>query len=180
MNKRIFAILLSSFLLTLSACATTNEPPVVNEPSTTKEATLYIGTKADGFTDYPLNYEGDLTPEKLIQGIADYTGWDMTLAEAITSGKGGFSICFANSSTLFVGPPDPQKDEFHMFDGIQLAQALLDSTQKTLQMNFTGKDGNPDALDIYYYMEGNQPLQLPTIDKSWPLDQPYQWVADSE
>ena len=30
--------------------------------------TLYIGTKAGGFTEYPMTYEGELTPELLIQG----------------------------------------------------------------------------------------------------------------
>lgn len=32
-------------------------------------------------------------------------------------------------------------------------------------------------LDIWYYMEGEQPLELPDIGRSWPLDQPYQWAA---
>lgn len=48
---------------------------------------------------------------------------------------------------------------------------------KTLQMGFTGEGGDPDALDIWYYMEGNQPLELPALGLSWPIDQPYQWTA---
>ena len=35
--------------------------------------------------------------------------------------------------------------------------------------------GDPDALDIWYFMEGEQPLELPTLGLSWPIDQPYQW-----
>ena len=50
--------------------------------------TVYIGTKANSFTDYPMIYDGDLTLEKLIQGIADLTGWNLTLAEDVISGKG--------------------------------------------------------------------------------------------
>ena len=43
-------------------------------------------------------------------------------------------------------------------------------------MAFTGEGGDPDALDIYYYyMEGEQPLELPDIGREWPLDQPYVW-----
>lgn len=38
-------------------------------------------------------YDGELTPEKLIQGIADLTGWNLTLAEAVISGKGGMNVC---------------------------------------------------------------------------------------
>ena len=33
--------------------------------------TLYIGTKAGGFQEYPCTLEGEVTPEGLIQGIAD-------------------------------------------------------------------------------------------------------------
>mgnify|MGYP001168279435 FL=1 len=122
-----------------------------------------------------MTYEGTLTPEILIAGIADLTGWDMTLAENVTTGKGGMSVCFADSSALFNGPPDPQNEEFFMFSAEQLAQTILDSTQKTLQMGFTGEGGDPDALDIYYYMEGEKPLELPDIGREWPLDQPYAW-----
>ena len=99
----------------------------------------------------------------------------MTLAENVTTGKGGMSVCFADSSALFNGPPDPQNEEFFMFDAEQLAQTILDSTQKTLQMGFTGEGGDPDALDIYYYMEGEKPLELPDIGREWPLDQSYAW-----
>lgn len=147
--------------------------------ATEQTAVLYIGTKANGFSEYDMSYDGDLTPELLIQGIAELTGWDLTLAEPVTSGKGGMSVCLSSESSLFVGPPDPQKDEFHMYDGTQLAETILDSIQKTLQMGFTGEGGDPDALDIYYYMEGELPLQLPDLDLSWPLDQPYQWPAAS-
>lgn len=163
-----------------SPALSTPEPAPTEPPSQGQTATLYVGTKAAGFTEYPLEYEGELTPEILIQGIADLTGWDLTLAEEVISGKGGMSVCLADTSSLFVGPPDPQKDEFHMFDGVQLAETILDSIQKTLQEGFTLEGGDPDALDIWYYMEGEQPLELPNIDRSWPIDQPYQWAAGQQ
>lgn len=141
------------------------------------EATLYIGTQAAGFTEYSFSYEGVLTPELLIQGIADLTEWNLTLAEPVTTGKGGMSVCLSGESSLFTGPPDPQKEEFHMYDAEQLAETILDSIQKTLQMGFTGEGGNPDALDIYYYMEGELPLELPDLGLSWPLDEPYKWKS---
>ena len=161
---------------------TPSQPAEPTEPAETtpapaeeQSATLYIGTKAGGFQEYPLAYEGELTPELLIQGIADLTGWNLDLAEAVTTGKGGMSVCLANDSALFTGPPEPQKDEFHMYSAEQLAETILDSIQKTLQMGFTGPLGDPDLLDIYYYMEGEHPLELPDLGLSWPLDQPYQW-----
>ena len=139
-------------------------------------ATLYIGTRAQGFTEYPLSYEGELTPELLIQGIADLTGWDLTLAEPVVSGKGGMSVCRSENSALFTGPPELQKDEFHMFSAEQLAETLLDSIQKTLQEGFTLEGGNPDALDVWYFLKGEQPLVLPELGLSWALDRPYQWA----
>ena len=38
------------------------------------------------------------------------------------------------------------------------------------------EDGT-DALDIWYYMEGDQPLELPIQGLSWPIGQPYQWTG---
>lgn len=166
-----------------SAAVTT--PPVEQSIQPTEPveeehtATLYIGTKANGFTEYPMTYTGELTPEALIQGISDLTGWDLTLEGEVISGKGGMSVCLSGECALFVGPPDPQKEEFFMFGLDDLAETLLDSIQKTLQMGFTGEGGDPDALDIWYYLEGEQPLELPGLGLSWPLDQPYQWASAS-
>lgn len=157
------------------------EPEEPTPPTDEQTATLYIGTRARGFNEYPMTCQGELTPDTLIQGIADLTGWNLTLTEPVISGKGGMSVCLSSESALFTGPPDPQKEEFFMFGLDDLAETLLDSIQKTLQMGFTGEGGDPDALDIWYYMEGDQPLELPILGLSWPVDQPYQWaVAETE
>lgn len=144
-------------------------------PSGRQTATLYIGTQEAGFGEYPLSYEGTLTPELLIQGIAKLTGWNLSLAEPVTIGKGGMSVCLSGESALFTGPPEPQNEDFHMYDSEQLAKTILDSIQKTLQMGFTGEGGDPDGLDIYYYLEGEKPLELPDLGLSWSLDEPYRW-----
>lgn len=183
----------------LSGCAPHTQPepslspPAVSQPpaeetpaqssaaspeETGSAATLYIGTRAQGFEEYPICYDGELTPELLIQSIADLTGWDLTLGAEVFSGRGGMSVCLSGQSSLFQGPPDPQKEEFFVYDSYQLARTILDSIQKTLQMGFTGPLGTPDALDIYFYMEGEQPLELPELELSWPLDQPYMWPEE--
>ena len=146
-------------------------------PAEGRMATLYIGTKASGFEEYDLPYEGELTPELLIQGISDLTGWNLTLDEPVSTGKGGMSVCLSEESALFVGPPEPQKEEFFVFGAEELAEIALDSIQATLQRGFTGEGGDPDALDIYYYMEGDKPLELPDLGLSWPAEEPYQWKA---
>ena len=62
-----------------------------------------------------------------------------------------------------------------MYDAEQLAETILDSIQKTLQNGFVLEPGDPENLDIWYYMKGEQPLELPALGLSWPIDQPYQW-----
>ena len=143
------------------------------DPVKEKEAVLYIGS--DGrFQEYTWKYERELTPDALIQAISDLTGWDLTLADAVTVGKGGMTVCFSKESALFIGPPDPQKEDFFMFDAESLDRTILDSIQHTLQYNFVDPElGDPDSLDIYYCMEGNAPLTLPGINVTLPMDQPY-------
>lgn len=194
--KKIFSLLLAALIFgTLAACvqaagvpSQTPEPvgtpapvetaPMQSDPTAADQsAVLYIGTKAGGFREYPLEHEGVLTPEELIQGIGDLTGWDLTLAEPVTDGKGGMSVCLAGSSALFQGPPEPQKDEFHVYSAEELAETILDSIQKTLQNYYVTDPGDPDCLDIWYYLEGEKPLELPELGLSWPLEEPYQWAS---
>lgn len=133
-------------------------PQEPETPAEERTATLYIGTRARGFREYTMTYQGELIPETLIRGISDLTGWDLTLAEPVISGKGGMSVCLSQELALFAGPPDPQREEFFMFGLDDLAETLLDSIQKTLQEGFTGEGGDPDALDVWYYLEGEEPL----------------------
>ena len=139
------------------------EPEEPTPPTDEQTATLYIGTRARGFNEYPMTCQGELTPDTLIQGIADLTGWNLTLTEPVISGKGGMSVCLSSESALFTGPPDPQKDEFHMYDAEQLAETILDSIQKTLQKSFVLEPGNPDTLDIWYYTEGGTSQPGPVL-----------------
>ena len=63
--------------------------------SNSQTTTLYIGTRNIGFLEYPLTYEGDLTPELLIQGIADSSAsCKMSLPKA--------KVVFSNISFLFL------------------------------------------------------------------------------
>lgn len=149
-------------------------------------ATLYIGYSeyssastaySEEFSTYEVELDGEMTPEKLIAGIAELTGWDLTLADAVTSGKGGMTVCFSTECALFVGPPEPQVEAFYVFDSESLCKQILDSIKKTLQMNYTTSDGDPDTLDIYYCIEGDQPLTLDPPGITWALNEPYQWKA---
>lgn len=174
----------------VSAVDASSAPASVSSVSGADEtndvATLYIGYSeyadaataySESFSTYEVELNGEMTPEKLIAGIAERTGWNLTLADAVTSGKGGMTVCFSTECALFAGPPEPQVEAFFVFDAESLCKQILDSIKKTLQMNYTTSDGDPDTLNIYYCMEGDQPLTLDALGITWAPDEPYQWKA---
>lgn len=142
--------------------------------------TLYIGS-GDQFQQYQETYQGALNdlgmvpPEGVVAEMAELTGWNLDLAGEITTGKGGITVTFAETCALFSGPPEVQKDEFHVYDSYQLDQTILDSVKKTLQ-NWAvvpGK-GDPDSVDIYYCGPDGKDLVL--INSGWTISstQPYE------
>ena len=153
----------------------TKEPADQNTGSDSSKVVLYIGDQTAGFQEYPVTLSGEMTPEALIEAMSDLTGWDLTLADQVTSGPGGMTVSFSDSCALFTGPPEPQKDEFHVFDVVSLSRMVLDSIQKTLQENYVQDPGDPSTLDIYYSLNGDDPLALPDCGITIPLEEPYHW-----
>ncbi len=156
------------------------DPSASQAESQGAEYTLYIGR--DGtFQEYPMTYDGELTdlglvpPEAMIAAMAELTGWNLDLAGEVTSGKGGMTVAFADTCSIFTGPPEEQKDEFHVYDPADLAATILDSIQRTLQYNFVDVDsgGDPDSLDIYYCTADNESILIPGLELTIPMDEPY-------
>ena len=117
-------------------------------------AVLYIGMNGS-FTQYPASYTGQLTPEALISQISQLTGWNLELSDAVTTGKGGMTVSFSSNSSIVTGPPEPQKEEFFVYDNTQLIHTILDSVQRTLQYNFIDPNlGDPSNLDVYFNLDG--------------------------
>ena len=189
--KRIIILLLSAVLLAalaLTGCAgdggessSSQEEAGLPSSSAAEEPdampTLYIGSvNSDGsesFTAYPFVGSGELTPESLIAAMANLTGWDLTLStdDPVTSGPGGMTVSFAPESAIFTGPPEEQKDEFHMYSTEQLCYTIFDSVQKTLQENFSPAD--PSALDVYFCTDGSQEIVIENLGITLPIDTPY-------
>lgn len=137
-------------------------------------ATLYIGRDGQ-FQEYPVTSSEEITPEWLIAQIASLTGWNLDLAEPVTSGRGGASVTFAESSSIVTGPPEPQKEEFFVHDSVDLLQTILDSVQHTLQYYFVDPTlGDPQSLDLYFSLN-NEDIVLPD-GVVVPFDQPYAGV----
>ncbi len=112
----------------------------------------------------------------MVKGIEQLTGWYLPLADEITTGKGGITVCFAEDACIFTEPPEPQKDEFHVFDREQFLYAVLTSVQSTLQ--HWANPTNPESVDVYYAMGDNQPIRFDDLGVTWQsLEQPYSQSA---
>ncbi len=148
--------------------------PTEQPESAEYTATLYIGRDGQ-FQEYPVTSSEEITPEWLIAQIASLTGWNLDLAEPVTSGRGGASVTFAESSSIVTGPPEPQKEEFFVHDSVELLQTILDSVQHTLQYYFVDPTlGDPQSLDLYFSLN-NEDIVLPD-GVVVPFDQPYAGV----
>jgi hypothetical protein len=141
------------------------------EAGNTEENGVYISLGGD-YKFYPCDGS---TPDELVKNIAGLTDWDLSLADEITTGKGGMTVSFSKEACLFTGPPEEQKDEFYVTDDYQLTFAVLDSIQKTLQS--WANPTNPDSVDIYFCMEGDVPLELEKIGVTLPMEEPYSHEA---
>lgn len=150
-------------------------PPFTKPFEGQEYAVLFISTDGGtNFSEFPMGYTDELTPEFLISEMAFVTGWNLDLADEVTSGAGGMTVSFADTSALVVGPPEEQKDQFFCFDTYQLAESILDSVQYTLQYNFVDPAlGSPEALDIYFCGEGDAELYIPQIDVTVSMYEPY-------
>lgn len=138
------------------------------------QASIFIGM-GDDLKEYIQNFDSEPTPDMLIQAISDKTGWNLSLAEPVSVGKGGMTVIFGKNSAIFTGPPEEQKEEFRVYDTTDLVFHILDSIQKTLQMNAVNSEiGNPLNIDIYFATEENEPISLPDLLIDIPIDTPYQ------
>ena len=147
-------------------CDKENETAVGEEEQTF----VYIGTKSAGFEKYPVDVKSNIDGNELIAAMAELTGWNLTLADDVCSGKGGVSVTFSSECALVTGPPTEQKEKFFVYDSYQLAQTVLDSIQETIRQNFVQAPGNPDDLDIWFSMEDG-PIEIEDLTVS--LYQPW-------
>lgn len=150
------------------------------QTSQAQMVTLYIGMD-DHFQQYQEEYDGMLNEQGMVpaEGVvaemAELTGWNLDLAGEITTGKGGITITFGETCALFSGPPQEQKDEFHVYDSYQLDETILDSVKKTLQnWAVVPGQGDPDSVDVYYCGPDGKDLVL--INSGWTISstQPYE------
>ena len=137
---------------------------------------LYIGIQGGDFKKVPVEMKPEVVyshnfDEHLLAALEDETGWKLTLANPIEDVEGGKTIEFTDDSAFTVGPPEKQKDEYFVYDNISFTQTMLDSIQKTFDMNLT--DGNPQrSLNLYFSQMGkNIQVENLTIPKDKPWNE---------
>ena len=133
-----------------------------------RSATLYIGMNGE-FKEYPLEAKEEVNYYTLVAGIAELTGWNLDLESAV-EGHGKIVISFADTCSLFVGPPEEQKEEFRVLDAGQLDQTILDSIQKTIQEWVGTEDGK---AEVYFTAADGGDLVLSGIGVTISADEPY-------
>lgn len=186
MKKKLISVLLVCALAgAMTACGGNEENAAEDTETVTSEASdtirtettstaIYIGIAGQTMTEYPCESSDNVTPEMMLSTMAGVTGWNLDLADQIKIEDGKITVCFAKTSSLFTGMPETQTEEFAVYDGDELTRTILDSIQYTLQHNYVNDESGSDGTyDIYYCMEGGQPLELPLIGKTLPADQPY-------
>lgn len=134
----------------------------------TQSVNLYIGMNGD-FQEYPIELDGEVTPETIIQSMAELTGWNLDVVSAV-EGNGKIVVTFAETSALFVGPPEQQKEDFQVLDAGQLDQTILDSIHKTLQEWVGTEDG---TAEVYFTAADGGDLVLEGIGVTISADEPY-------
>ncbi len=100
--------------------------------------------------------------------MSSLTGWNLDCNISVYKTIG---VAFSKDSTLFVGPPEIQKEEFHLFDETQMVETILDSVAKTIQMNIG--DDTPDLVEVYFSTEEDEELTFPDINMYVPLGESY-------
>lgn len=128
---------------------------------------------AEGETDglisrYEYGYDGELTISILAQGLSELTGLDFAINE--WDAYQSASVVWSSQATFIVGLGEiQQKDEFYVYDNESLAWFMMDSMYRTIIENYGG-----EGLEVYYMMDGNQPLRLNlSYPSEFSTEEPY-------
>ncbi len=165
--KKIIALFLAACLtLTMVACGsdsssstpTSSSTPASSQSPENEEKTAILYTAfslggTDGseynVTQHDFKYKGDLTIEKLAEGLTELTGYDFSI-EVLSVGEGSAAIEWKKDSALAIagsGMIEP-KEGFMIMEITQINWFLLDSLYTTVSENL-------GITEIYYQAEGN-------------------------
>ena len=139
-----------------------------------EKVTLYIGTIEAGYQEVDVEMDsrfvyGHNFDEHLLAALEKETGWNLELANPIEDVEGGKTVQFTEQSGFVVGPPEKQNEKYFVYDNISFTQNMLDSIQKTFDMNLT--DGNPQRSLNLYFSIVDKPIKVENM--TIPTDKPW-------
>lgn len=124
----------------------------LTEPENTAVLRTVLGS-LENAQSFEYGYSGELTPEKLIEGLGSLTWLDFS-ANVTVDGK-NYYVEWAATGSLIGGLGNKEQNpEFHIFDVDTLNCFMLDSLYYTLLKNFG------DDISVYYKAEGKDVLDL--------------------
>lgn len=185
-GRSLTAIIAGCFILLISACGNINMEAGLQETknivieetqqSTVIEETInsyYIYVSANG-TDYQrLPYEAEqVTPESLIEAIAQKTGWNLKLAQNVISEKDGMTVVFDSEASLFDVNYTSENEQFASASREDFVAAVLGSVQKTLK--YFASPEAPETVNIYFTANDGEALVVEDIIEL-PKDLPYSY-----
>ncbi|AET67884.1 hypothetical protein Desor_2288 [Desulfosporosinus orientis DSM 765] len=174
-------VLILGLCILLSGCAgNQSSSPDTQEkgPDTqTKTAMLYTnmetGSESANFETHSFEYSGDLTVEKLAQGLSQLTGLDFYITEKPSAQENEIYIDWEKKSTLIANLDDrEQKEEFLFYDADSMRWFMMDSLWRTVMENF-------EVENVYYTMDGGDELVFDELNpiNEFPGDVPYMGSA---
>lgn len=205
--KKILALLLVlclSFSL-MSACSSTSDEqdvdvtdePVIEdvldedveedledevEETTQAESTIYIG-QGDIYDEIlyvhdPVDFSQENATEEYIYSLLSVmefvTGWDLSCT---VSAYKSISFGFSAESSVFVGAPDPQVDEYFAYDYYSLLDMIFDSIVKTVSENLSNGDAD---IEFYFSSDSDEELVFTELGVYVPLEYAYDGLVSIE
>ena len=139
-------------------------PGIVKNPGD-RTVTLFIWN-VDTYKTVQWRYRDNLTVQKLLEGLAHETNWELSTA-AIKLRDQSCTIWWADSSSLFTGLPKQQNKEYIVFDRKDLDAAILDSVKTTITENLGL------SYSVCYAGPNGGDLVLPGVNVTIPKDEPF-------
>lgn len=153
------------------------ENTITEEKETTKTATekvknvtLFIGKENDfGEYNWLYKYNEEITPDLLIEAIADTTGWNLSLAREVEENDEGYVIRFSKDSVFYTGQTSDDDNEFYIPTEEDFYKTILDSIVKTVSVY-----DKVDTESTNFYFGGpDDDLLLKGINTTLPVTTAY-------
>jgi hypothetical protein len=166
MKRLITLFLAGAMLLGFAACGEAEEKPSTTENAATSQSgaapqgkgiplVAAFGPEEDSWKRYQAPFADieNLGFADIADALTELTGIDFSLNSAMPNpGLSVLTLDFSSKSALTAGPPEPQKEEFHMYDRDSLVFFMLDSLYFSIIKNMPL--WGDERHDVYFTLGG--------------------------